>query len=109
MSRLFNLMLHNFSKMILFPLYIGIVIVLSLLLYVIFREKKWIKYIPSITSIVVGIIIAIPALINFTDESGLKLAWIAIVVCASGFIGLFFSWIIALIESIIKNYKEIKD
>lgn len=108
MSGLINLISQEFPKLVVLPILSVILIGASIGLYYFYREKKIVKYIPSLIMGVIGLIIGIYSLAVFTSDRGLNTAWIAVFLGTSAICGLLTCFIIDLINSIRKNYNDLE-
>lgn len=108
MSGLINLISQELSKLYVLPILCVILIGASLGLYYFYRDRKIIKYIPSLVIGVIGLIIGIYSLGIFTSDKGLNTAWVAVFLGSSALCGLLTCFIIDLILSIKKNYKDLE-
>jgi hypothetical protein len=108
MTGLLNLISKHLSELIILPILAGIIIVLTIVLYLYFKEKKIVKYLPSLITGVVALLIGIYSIGIFTSEKGLDTAWIAVFLGTSALAGLLVSFIIDLVNSIKTNYQQIE-
>lgn len=109
MSGLINLILQELPKLVVLPILSIILIVVSIGLYYFYREKKIVKYIPSLVIGIIAIIIGLFSLWTFTTEMGLNTAWIAVFLGTSALCGVITCFIIDLINSIRNNYKDLEE
>lgn len=108
MSGMINLISQYLPKLFILPILCLILIVASIGLYFLYKDKKIIKYIPCLIIGVIALIIGIYSLGIFTSDKGLNTAWVAVFLGSSALCGLLTCFIIDLIVSIKKNYKDLE-
>ncbi|MDD7306372.1 MAG: hypothetical protein PUG67_07260 [Peptoniphilaceae bacterium] len=108
MSGLINLISQNLAKLFVLPILCLILIGASLVLFYFYKNKRIVKYIPSLVIGLIGLAIGIYSLGIFTTDKGLNTAWVAVFLGSSAFCGILTSFIIDLIISIKRNYKDLE-
>lgn len=108
MTGLINLISQHLEQLFILPILCIILIITSIGLFFFNKERKIIKYIPSLVIGGIGLIIGIYSLGIFTTDRGLNTAWIAVFLGSSALCGLFTCFIIDLIMSIKRNYRELE-
>lgn len=99
MSRLFEIIATYRSELTLLPTMILIFVLATVLCYVVLNPYRWVKYIPALVGIVLGLFNALSALSIFTTPAGLDQMWRGIVFFVAGCIALATAWIIAMLSS----------
>lgn len=109
MSGLINLILQELPKLIVLPILSIIVIGVSIVLNYFYKEKKIVKYVPSLVIGIIALLIGLFSLGTFTSEMGLNTAWIAVFLGTSAICGVLTCFIIDLTNSIRKNYSNLEE
>lgn len=108
MSGLINLISQDLSKLFILPILCIILVGASIALFYFYKEKKIIKYIPSLVIGVIALIIGIYSIGIFTSDKGLNTAWVAVFLGTSALCGLLTCFIIDLVLSIKRNYRDLE-
>lgn len=109
MSGMINLISQELPNLTILPILSLIMVVASIIIYYFYKERKIVKYIPSLIVGGIGIIIGIYAISIFTKPRGLNIAWIAVFLGASAICGILTCFIIDLVNSIKSDYKSIEE
>lgn len=102
MAGLINLVSQYSSRLAILPIVAFIMGAISVIIYFI-NKKRIVKFIPSIATGVIAIILALISISTFTSKSGLNVAWISIFLGASSLFGIIVCFIIELVEDIRAN------
>lgn len=108
MTGLINLISENMSKLTIIPILAFLIIIATLVIFYYFRERKIVKYIPSLIIGVIALVIGIYSITIFTDKKGLNIAWIAVFLGTTALCGVLTGFVIDLVNSIRKSYKKIE-
>lgn len=99
MTGLINLVSQYSSSLAILPIVSFIMGAISVIIYLI-NKKRIVKFIPSIITGIISIILAIISISTFTSKSGLNIAWIAIFLGAASLVGIITCYMIELVEDI---------
>lgn len=102
MTGLINLVSQYSSSLAILPIVSFIMGAISVIIYFI-NKKRIVKFIPSIITGIISIILAIISISTFTSKSGLNIAWIAIFLGAASLVGIIVCYMIELVEDIKAN------
>ncbi|WP_276862216.1 hypothetical protein [Anaerococcus tetradius] len=99
MTGLINLVSQYSSSLAILPIVSFIMGAISVIIYLI-NKKRIVKFIPSIITGIISIILAIISISTFTSKSGLNIAWIAIFLGTASLVGIITCYMIELVEDI---------
>lgn len=105
MTGLINLVVDNFSSIILLPILTLIVIAITIFVSKTAEDKNK-KFYPSIALGILSIVLAIFSYINFTNDIGLNVAFISISLATAAIVGILTGVIINLLDSVRIDYEE---
>lgn len=105
MTGLINLVVDNISNLIVLPIITIIIVAITMVLAKTNEDRK-VKFYPSICLGIVAIVLAIFSYMNFTENIGLNIAWIAISLATVAIVGIITAIIINLVDSLKSNYKK---
>lgn len=106
MSSLFGMISKYKSQLTLLPVTILIFVVLSMILFILFRRDRLMKYVPALAGIFLGLILLIFGFLNITEPSGLEWVWRGVAVFVAGCISLATAWLLSIFSSFISPYPE---
>lgn len=109
MSSLFGIISKYKSQLTLLPVTILIFVVLSMILFILFRRDRLMKYVPALAGILLGILFLIFGFLNITQKNGLEWVWRGIAVFVAGCISLATAWLLAIFSSFVNPQPERKE
>lgn len=98
MNQLFGIISEYKDQLTMLPTMIIIFVTATLLCYIAFSMYRWVKYIPGLVGIVLGVINLFRGWQVFTTLEGLDIMWKAIYFFVAGCIALGTAWIVALLS-----------
>lgn len=108
MSSLFGIISKYKSQLTLLPVTILIFVVLSIILFILFRRDRLMKYVPALAGILLGILFLIFGFLNITQQNGLEWVWRGVAVFVAGCISLASAWLLAIFSSFVNPQTEIR-
>ncbi|MSS76867.1 hypothetical protein HV819_01270 [Anaerococcus sp. AGMB00486] len=105
MTGLINLVVDNFSSLIILPILTMIIIAITVVISKT-SESRSAKFYPSIAFGIVSIVLAIFSYINFTKDIGLNVAFVSISLATASIVGIITAVIINLIDGLKLTYKD---
>lgn len=99
MASLFSIIGQYKGKLSMLPMMILLFVALTFVLYVVFHAHKWVKYLPAVVGIALGIVFFFRGFALKAHISGLELMWKSISFFVAGCIALATAWLVRLIES----------
>ena len=106
MTGLINLVIDNFSKLIVLPILALIVIAITIIMDKNSDSKKT-KFYPSFILFIVSLALALISYINFTKDLGLNLAWLSLILGSSAVVGILTGLIINIYKGVEEDYEKI--
>ncbi|MDY3051709.1 MAG: hypothetical protein SOR89_00780 [Ndongobacter sp.] len=99
MSGLFAIIAKYRSQLTMLPTMIIIFVTATILCYIAFNRYRWVKYLPALFGICLGIFNVFAGWRVFTTAEGLDIMWKAIYFFVAGCIALGTAWIIAMLSA----------
>ena len=106
MASIFGLIAQYREELTVLPTMIIIFVLITLLCYILFNQYKWVKYIPALIGILVGVFFFLTGINNAVEPGGLDVIWKGIYFFVAGCIALGTAWIIALLSSMATPQKS---
>src|SRR5690625_1644341 len=106
MTGLMNLVIDNFSKLIVLPILALIVIAITIIMGKSSDSKKT-KFYPSFILFIISLALALISYINFTKDIGLNLAWLSLILGSSAIVGILTALIIDTYIGVKEDYEKI--
>lgn len=105
MKGLINLVVDNFSSLILLPIITLIIVAITVIISKTSEDRN-VKFYPSLALGIVSIIFAIFSYFNFTKDIGLNIALISISLATAAIVGILTAVIINIVDSLRLDYEE---
>lgn len=106
MTELFGIIEKYKSQLTMLPTMVIIFVTATLLCYIVLSRVRWLKYLPALFGISLGIFQMFSASKVFTGPDGLPVMWRGVYLFVSGCIALGTAWIIALLSGKPKKRKQ---
>ena len=100
MASIFGIISRYKDKLVKFPTMTIVLVALTLLAYIIFRKKQFIKYVPGLAGVILGLVFLMVGFSTLTASHGLDTIWIGILLFTSGWIAIGTAWMLVLLAGI---------
>ena len=100
MASLFGIIAQYQSKLIMLPLMIVLFTAVTVALYMLFHSVKWMKYLPALVGVVLGIGFFVLGFARKAHIAGLQALWAGVYFFVAGCIALAAARLLTLVESL---------
>ncbi|MDD7592673.1 MAG: hypothetical protein PUJ57_00230 [Peptoniphilaceae bacterium] len=106
MASIFGIVSQYQDRLTMLPVTLIVFVLATLLLYLIFHRYPWVKYVPAVIGIALGLIFLVQGLNQKATLEGLDILWRAVYFFVAGCIALATAWLSALIQSFSRRRED---